>query len=257
MKPIVTILGKEFPTYGICFWIAIVLCVVLAVLLCKKRGLDRDELMYSAVFTFVGAFLGAKLLFLAISMPQIIEAQVSLEAVIKGGFVFYGGLIGGAFGLWLYAKIFHMDLLPFLHVYAMVLPLGHAIGRVGCFFGGCCYGIPYDGPLSHTYTMTISLNTPLGVPLFPVQLLEAACLVVLFGVSLFLFLKFPKKRLLPLQAYLFAYPVIRFSLEFLRGDSERGLLLGLATSQWVSIGLFLIAIAIVVKQQLDKRKKLG
>ena len=125
----------------------------------------------------------------------------------------------------------------------------HAFGRVGCFFAGCCYGIPF----SHGFVMHDSLN-PVGdgVARFPVQLLEALLLLILFLVlngirkKRLSLLKEegaateqkrkPNRRegsLLPL--YLLSYAVIRFGDEFLRGDTYRGIWLFFSTSQWISV----------------------
>ena len=138
-------------------------------------------------------------------------------------------------------------------MFATVLPLGHAIGRIGCFSAGCCYGIPFDSPFSVTYTETLG-TTPLGIPLFPVQIVESILLVLLFSAQLVLFLRLPQKQNLPVMVYLTAYPTIRFLLEFLRGDSERGVLLGLSTSQWVSL-LILIAVPVGYLCWRHKRRK--
>ena len=113
------------------------------------------------------------------------------------------------------------------------IPLGHAIGRVGCLFAGCCYGLPYNG------IGAIHLN-PVGIthPVFPVQLLEAVLNLILSGCLLLYSRKKPSGYSL-LFLYLICYAVIRFLLEFLRGDQIRGLFIGLSTSQWISLLMLL------------------
>lgn len=231
------IFGREIPLYGVFFFLGILLAAGAALLLAhKKRAMPLYEVVYSAVYTMIGAILGAKLLFLAVSLPELIRESIPIIAAIKGGFVFYGGFLGGFLGLWIYTKQFKMKLLPFVCLYATVVPLGHAFGRVGCYFAGCCYGIPYDGWGAVVYHETLG-RTPLEVPLFPVQLLESLLLLCLFAVLLVLYLR-DRGALCP-WVYLASYGVIRFLLEFLRYDAERGRLLWLSTSQWVSVGLLL------------------
>lgn len=207
------------------------------------------DVIYAAVIAGVGAVIGSKLLFLVLNLKNIIEYDIPLINVIKGGFVFYGGLIGGIIGLFIYVRVYKLNTWDFFDLFATVLPLGHSVGRVGCFLGGCCYGIEYHGPLSCTYTVNIG-NTPLGVPLFPVQLVEALFLLCLFAALLVLYMRGAQRGTVVL-VYGFSYSAIRFVLEFLRGDKERGFLWGVSTSQILS----LILGAVLFILFLAKRKK--
>ncbi len=229
----IVIFGRSVPLYGIFFFIGIGAAVLAAILICRKIKFDKWEIVYSAIYTMIGAILGAKLLFIAVSLKEIIEYDIPIINVIKGGFVFYGGLIGGFSGLFIYCKQYKLKQIEYLEIYSTVLPLGHAFGRVGCFFGGCCYGIPCD--FGVVYTKTVGM-TPLGVRLLPIQLIEAALLLVLFAVQL-LIMKRKKESFTNTAFYCIAYPCIRFILEFFRGDAERGSFLSISTSQWVSLAV--------------------
>ena len=116
--------------------------------------------------------------------------------------------------------------------------------------------MPYDGPLHVVYTETAGV-TPLGVPLFPVQLLESALLVLLFVALFVLYLKTNRPRL-TCAVYLVSYAVMRFFLEFLRYDAERGGFLGLSTSQWISMGIVasVFAFAYVTRRTGKKSLKI-
>lgn len=246
----INLFNTKIPIYGIAFYFGILIAATIGAIICKKRKIERFDLVGSAIYTFIGAIIGSKLLFLAVSLKTIIENHIPLEAVIKGGFVFYGGLIGGFVGLLIYVKQFKMQLSDFLDVYSVCLPLGHAFGRVGCFFGGCCYGIEHKSPISVIYTETAG-NTPLNVPLLPIQLIEAVVLLFFFCIMLALFLK-SKSKLLP-TIYLIMYSVARFIIEFFRGDSERGALLGISTSQIVSIIIVVLVMICTVVRHNKKR----
>ena len=241
----ISIFGKEIPLYGLMFFIGIVIAGIVAIPLARKKKLDLFDLYASASYAVIVGIFGAKLLFVAVSYEQIIAYNLSFMQIIKGGFVFYGGLIGGFFGLLIYIKQFKRKTAHFFDVFAAVLPLGHAFGRVGCFLAGCCYGMEYHGPLSHTYTQSNGV-TPIGVPLFPIQLLEAALLITLSIVLIIIFLKNPTKDYLVTQIYVYAYALIRFVLEFFRGDKERGAAFALSTSQWISIAIVVICIITTV-----------
>ena len=273
--------GNPIPLYGILFWVGVFVAAGVAILICRKRNLQPFDIVGSAVWVMIGAVVGAKLLFLLVSLPTIIQLfqlvaigeytfMEVFTAIMQGGFVFYGGFIGGAIGLVIYAWEFKKSLIDYLGIYATVVPLGHAFGRIGCFLAGCCHGGPFDGAFSVAYLhgevtevtgnplFVIHLDelggAPLGVPLFPVQLVEAILLLLLFGVLLFLFFKASKKRLLVPAVYVVSYAVIRFVLEFFRNDGIRGILL-LSTSQWISVALVLAVAGLFIAHVVQKKKK--
>lgn len=254
IKPYYNMFGRQIPAYGVFICLGVLCAALVASLICKRKGTERYEIVYSGIYTGIGGFLGAKLLFIIVSLPQIIEYRIPVSAIIMGGFVFYGGLIGGALGLYIYCRQFKVNMKELVETYATVLPLAHAFGRVGCFFAGCCYGIEYSGFFSYTYTATLA-TTPLGVPLLPVQLIEALGLIVIFTVALSVYIKTKKKRGYTLVIYMFSYSILRFVLEFFRGDSERGKL-WLSTSQWISAAMFVCSFVIMIVKIKKYRKEI-
>ncbi len=110
--------------------------------------------------------------------------------------------------------------------------LFHIFGRIGCFLGGCCYGLPSAWGVVYRYSPVAEAN---GLVRFPVQLVEAA-----WNLVLFLLLAWLQRRGSPIccPCIWSSIPPARFLLEFFRGDAYRGILLGLSTSQWISLFLF-------------------
>lgn len=224
------------PWYGLFIVLGIAAGMILGFFLIRINHMKFDDFIQIVCFVGLGAMIGAKLLYLAVSWKSIDFSRITdleyLNALMGGGFVFYGGLIG----LYLCGKILYIPVMDYARVAVPVIPLAHAFGRIGCAFVGCCYGVPYDGPGAVVYTESIA--APTGVPLFPVQAVEAAGNLVIVAV-LCLYGKICRrngKRAESLQLYLAMYAVFRFVLEFVRyDDSERGLLMGLSTSQWISI----------------------
>lgn len=251
MLPYIILFDKQIPLYGLCFYGGILLAALVAVLICQKRNIERFDVVCSAIYTMIGAMLGSKLLFIAVSWKQIIEMHLSFMDVLKGGFVFYGGLLGGILGLFIYCKQFQLSFAKFGDMYVAVLPLGHALGRVGCFFAGCCYGIPHDGLFSHTYIAAYG-NTPLGVPLLPIQLIESILLLIVFGLGMLIYHRKQVYDFDQCLYYLMAYPLIRFVLEFWRGDVERGSMWVFSTSQWISLILLAVAVLLCVCRMKKK-----
>lgn len=243
------LLGHELPLYGLCLYAGIGIAVFMALLLVRKSVLPFWDFVGAGCYAMIGAMIGSKLLFLIVSIREIITLHLPLYAIIKGGFVFYGGLIGGAFGFYIYAKQYKMQLLEFTDISASCLPLGHAFGRIGCFFGGCCYGKKYVGSLSVIYHSAANLNTPLETPLFPVQLFAAGALFLLGVILCKVYLNKWEKRGYTTSFYLILYSIGRFMVEFFRGDRERGIYLGFSTAQWISLLLFVAGVVLWKKIQ--------
>ena len=251
MKNTIVLFGKQIPLYGICYYVGIIIAIFLALLFAKKRKVDFFDFFCCAIYTMIGAIIGAKLLFIIVSIREIIQLKLSLIDVVRGGFVFYGGLLGGILGVWIYGKQFRVNVRGYVDIFATVLPLGHAIGRVGCFFAGCCYGKQYNGIVSVVYETSSNFLTPLGVPLFPIQLLEAIFLIVLFIALFLLFCGGNGKDGNIAIIYLLSYAILRFVLEFFRGDIERGIIL-FSTSQWISLFFIVISIFRLFSRRIKK-----
>lgn len=248
MKPFFSLFDRQIPVYGVMWFVGIFFAGVVALLICNRRKIERYDIVYSAVYSLIGGLIGSKLLFVLVSLKTIIDNALPIEAVIKGGFVFYGGLIGGIVGLYVYVKQFKLSAAPFFDVYAIVLPLGHAFGRIGCHFAGCCFGIEYSGPFAVEYNYSLS-GVPINTPLLPIQLIESVVLIVIFGILLFAYFRHISDGMCAVL-YTVIYSICRFALEFLRGDQDRGIAI-LSTSQWISI-LFLATTVIYL---IIKNKK--
>ena len=249
--------GLFIPYYGLCIVLGASFASLAGWVQARIFQKSFDDLITLAGCAALGGILGAKLLYLAVSWREIdwlrLGEPAYLAAVMGGGFVFYGGLIGAALGAFAGGRIFRISVQDYLRLAVPCLPLAHAFGRLGCGLAGCCYGIPCDGPGAVVYEN--SLVAPAGIPLFPVQFLEA---VLLFALALSLFLytdvnpKRPKKY--GWTAYLLTYAVLRFFLEYLRGD-DRGNYLGWSTSQWLSLILFGAAAAHTAYAALSRRRR--
>ncbi|MCL2342961.1 MAG: prolipoprotein diacylglyceryl transferase [Firmicutes bacterium] len=242
MLPFIVLFGREIPMYSICCTAGVGLAVLISVLRAKKYETPRHDVFFMCLYMIIGLVIGAKLLYLITAIPQIVATWDDIRAnpailldYVRGGFVFYGALLGGLGGMAIYCKQYRFRFLRMAEICVPTVPLAQAFGRVGCFSAGCCYGEPYSGPLSVTFTR--SLAAPNGVPLLPIQLIEAAGNLIIFLSLMFFGRKRPRDGALT-GAYLLAYAAMRFILEFFRGDAVRGFLFGLSTSQWISILMF-------------------
>ncbi|MGM9873961.1 MAG: prolipoprotein diacylglyceryl transferase [Bacilli bacterium] len=242
------------PTYGVLFLLGIVASFIVSLINSKKSKLNRDDMMYASAFALVGGMIGAKLLFILTNLELIIASELSLYEVLKSGFVFYGGLLGGALGYFIYAMVYKINVIDFYDHVVCSLPLGQVFGRIGCFCAGCCYGRPTDSFLGVIYTAPADINTPVGVKLLPVQLFESFFCLVLFIVLAIVNRK-PTKRGTRMLIYLFGYSVFRFINEIFRYDSIRGGIGILSTSQIISILIFIFALVYLYITRIHKPKR--
>ena len=249
MFPFIDLKIIKIPMYGLCILSGIMLAFITAWRLSVRTKKDFSKFIVITTIAISISMIGAKIFHLLLTFgfrKFFWSVYMTLfhgkEFMAGTGFVFYGGLIFAIPGYILGCKIAKAKLTEFIDILAVVVPLAHAFGRLGCFFGGCCYGIPYEGPLALHYTHPIT-NVPTDTGIFPVQLLEASLLLAVFATLLLLFAR-GKKNLIFI--YIFSYCPIRFTLEFLRGDLERGHLGTLSTSQIVSLILFPIFLGLFI-----------
>ncbi len=226
--------------------------------LARHFGVNFYDVLLIFAYALIFGMSGAKITFLLLNFREIPWERLNFSnfwrLLERSGFVFYGGILPGFGGLLLARKIHKIDLCSVLQICVPLLPLAHGFGRIGCFLAGCCHGVAYSGPLAVTYSTAI--GAPHGIPLFPVQLLEALVLFALFGVLLRFLLRGMRVGGLCI-CYLSIYATCRFLLEFLRGDVSRGVLRGLSTSQWCSLAILLsiplgFFVAITTKRRKSK-----
>ncbi len=238
--------------YGLCMAVGIVVSFCAACLRVKRLGGNLDSLIVIVACAIGFGLVGAKILYIAVSLG-ISEAALALrhgnwQVVFGGGQVFYGGLLGGILGGFLGARIVKEAPAPYCRAIVPCVPLGHAFGRLGCFFAGCCYGLAYDGPGSVKFP---AAGVEQGV--FPVQLAEMAANLALF-LLLAVYTRRNRRPCRELFLYLMCYASIRFTLEFFRGDLIRGTAFALSTSQWISLLVFPIAAVLFLLQGQSKKR---
>ena len=190
-------------------------------------------------FLGLGVAIGSKTLFILTIIPDIIKnwsVLYAINRIINAGFVFYGGLIGALIGSLLYSQKFKASILQITNTICPSFPLFHAFGRLGCFFGGCCYGKVISYGFYH-------LESEPDISRIPVQLYESIALII---ITLIIFL-LDKKKYPLMPIYLLLYSIWRFIIEFYRGDKIRGIWWIFSTSQWISIIIFIFSLTILIK----------
>ena len=254
------IFGRQIGTYGLFMILGAGAAWLMIKILENKKDNDVPIVFLICI---CGGLVGAFLLRPITRIPDIIVnwehiRQMPFRIFISrffGELVFYGGLFGGIAAMLIYCKHFKVPMLPMADLFAPAMAVAHGLGRIGCFFGGCCYGISVHG--SHLFAVTFppsSMSAPAGVPLLAIQLIEAACL---FMIAIILSLIYKKTAGTGLAVCLYGllYSILRFILEFYRGDIARGIYGPFSTSQYISIAVF--AVSIVFLFFIIKNKKTG
>ncbi len=253
MFPSFSLLGREIPFYGLFCVFGVALAILVALFRARKLPLDKMDIFFGGTYAAIGLVIGGKILFLIVSLPEVVAAGRQSASLLlnylMGGFVWYGGLFGIIGGLYIYCRQYKLRFLPLLDACIVGVPLAHIFGRIGCLSAGCCYGAPYDGP-GHIIFHNSGI-APNGVPLFPSQLAEAAANLILF-IALALYARRTRPTGRVTGIYLAAYAVIRFILEFWRGDPDRGLFLGISTSQLISVLLLPIALMLIFSKRFRR-----
>jgi phosphatidylglycerol:prolipoprotein diacylglycerol transferase len=211
----------------------------------------------------VSGIAGARLAYVIADLPEYLKHPLSILRVDQGGLIYYGGFLGATAAVAVFA---HRRKEPFLRIADLVataLPLAHALGRLGCFVNGCCYGKPFSGAWGVSYpadsapwwgqvnARIIPNDWPRSLPVHPVQLYEAAFNVALCALLVFTYQRRNKKDGAVVALYFILYPAWRLWVETLRGD-ERVQAMGLSVAQDVSLFFMLLGLGLAL--HLRKRR---
>jgi phosphatidylglycerol:prolipoprotein diacylglycerol transferase len=184
-----------------------------------------------------------------VDLDYFLSQPGEILSLVRAGGVFYGGLIAAVgVALWLVRR-YELPMWTTADLFAPGIALGHVIGRFGCLLAGCCYGRPTSMPWAVTFTDPVAaanVGTPLGIPLHPTQLYDAGAELLILVVLLATERKgrpFPGRTF---WLYILLYGISRFIIEFFRGD-DRGMILGVSTSQFVSLVAIPLAVAVLLR----------
>jgi phosphatidylglycerol:prolipoprotein diacylglycerol transferase len=235
-------------TYGVLLAASYLLGLQFAIRRARAWGLDANRVLDLGIYIIIAALVGAKLLLVITDFGQFRASPADLLSIARSAGVFYGGLIAAiAVAFW----YIHRHGMPFwttCDAFAPAIALGHVTGRLGCFAAGCCYGRQTDVPWAVIFTnpaAQANVGTPLGIPLHPTQLYESATELLILIVLLA-----TERRGRPFPGrtfwlYMILYAVSRYIIEFYRGD-PRGIVFGMSTSQFISLLLGPLAIAMLI-----------
>ena len=227
----------KLPSYAVFMWLgAIAFICVLVWIVEKREKTDRKTVNRILIITAIGAIALYAFAFFFNSLFHSLEEG----ELVLGGITWLGGVLGAfpltVFLLHKFCPRIKGNALFYFNLLVPAIALGHAFGRVGCFFAGCCYGKPTDAFLGVQFPL-------LNEKVYPTQLFEAAFEFAFFGVCVAFYKKLREHFL---EGYLFGYGVFRFLLEFMRGDDRGGLGIFLSPSQVICLLMLIAGVLLIL-----------
>lgn len=247
LELIVFIFGPiEIRSYGVLFAGGFSAGILYSMMRASKRGIKREFLLDVGVITIISAVIGAKLFYIIFYEWQYFFSNpVEILKSFTSGFVFFGGLIGAVTADIIYIRKKGYDVRQLGDIIAPGVMLGLAIGRIGCFGHGCCYGkllkwgikFPVNSPAfnDHLKNKIVELNAGCSLPVYPTQIMSSLGVLLIFFLALWIE---KKKTLKTGQMSIFvvmAYSGFRFLIEYLRVNP---VYFGLTISQWIALIIF-------------------
>ena len=267
--------GIGFHTWGLMVMMAFLAAFMLTSARGRRVGIDSDNLVPLYLLISIFGLLGARLLHFVFAEPEsFFSNPLVFFDMGQGGFAFLGGVIGGVASGAVYALRNNIPAWKLADIAAAAIMLALAVGRVGCFFAGCCHGsiwhsrqepiaiesilMTFKGGsvvsvgefpwIALTFKQGVGVGAIFDVPLYPTQLLEIAAGLTIFTILSVMWKRFRWFDGQIIAGMLVLYAIARFNTERLRGDTVRGVdYFGMfSTSQLVAIGMVLLAAVIVV-----------
>jgi len=258
------LLGEQhlfLPTYGFLFALGVVVAWVWFMRRARGMGLPEDRLFNLSFYSVLAGIVGAKLLLILVDWRVYLENPAEILGTIRSAGVLMGGVAAAALTWTFYCRRFGLPLFPLADAVAAPLVLAQAMGRLGCFSAGCCWGVPVDpsSVLAVTFTdpqARAQTGVPLNEALFPTQLTEMTYDLGLVVVLTFLWRRRPEPAGTVFWTYVLLYSLGRATIEFLRGDAHRGVYFGdhVSTSQMIAVVAALLAAVVLLRGWWQRRQ---
>ena len=243
------IFGLSLPLYGIMITLGLIAGLFVAIWLGKSRNLKSDDFITLALYVIPLAILGARTYFVIFSGVEF--TFVEFFEIWNGGLAILGAVIGGALGVLLYSLIHKKSFFDLADVLAPALFIGQAIGRIGCYFAGCCYGYEIENTNLHFFPIGFNAD---GVWHYATMFWESAWCLLGFFLLIAIFKKF-KQTGVVISSYLILYGIGRAIIETFRGESLFLFETGLKISQLLAIIMIIIGIISLIIIYTRSRKQ--
>jgi phosphatidylglycerol---prolipoprotein diacylglyceryl transferase len=233
------------PTYGVLVACGFLAALWIAAKLARRYGLSSEAVSSLGVNAAIAGLVGAKVMMILLDLPRYIAApgEIFSLATLQSGGVFFGGLLAALFYAAWDIRRQNLAVLATLDAFGPGIALGHAIGRLGCFAAGCCWGVACDRPWAVTFTSPDAhdlVGVPLHIAIHPTQLYESIAQFIAFGILYRLGTRAHRPGRV-MGAYLMLAGLSRFVIDFWRYHGDPNPWDGpLAAAQWISLALIVL-----------------
>ena len=239
-------------SYGLFVALGFIAGILIAIKMGKSVGITSNDVMDMGFIIILSGLIGSRLIYIIINFSYYVENPLDSIKLWQGGLVFSGGLVTAIIMLLLYVKRHKHNIWSICDIWAPAAAIGQAIGRVGCFFSGCCYGKPTDHSWGIIFTDPKSIAT-LNIPIHPTQLYSALSSLLIFIILIVLHSKKKFEGQVFLWFLIF-HSTARLFLERFRGDS-RGVILtdDLTMTQFIALVILIGSVtALFILKPKDK-----
>jgi phosphatidylglycerol---prolipoprotein diacylglyceryl transferase len=257
MFPKLITIGKFFiPTYGTLVALGFLLGLWITIRLARRAKLPIEPVTNLAIYCALAGLAGAKLFMILFDFKLYWADPESLFSMstLQAAGVYQGGFLLALVTAIVYMRHNRLPAFETCDVFAPGLAAGQAIGRLGCFAAGCCWGTECDRPWAVTFRSLQAhdlTNVPLGIPLHPAQLYEVLADALIFA-TLYWMIQRPHRSGAIIGWYLTLYSSARFVIEFFRFH-EQGLHAGLSLTQWISLGTLLAGVVLFMARRGERK----
>jgi len=245
------------PTYGVLFAAGALTAWWWFLRRARTLPVHEEKVFNLGFYALLAGIVGAKATLIAVEWRYYLDHPREILDSIRSAGVLMGGVLAGSLAFALYARRNRLPLYPLADAVAAPLALAQAVGRLGCFAAGCCYGVPgrfcavtFTDPVAAAQT-----GVPLNIPLVPTQLIQMGSDLVLAAILSVLW----RRKLEPAGAvfwwYVLLYSLTRGVIEFWRGDSVRGVFFHghASTSQLIAAAAGILAAAMLLRGARARR----
>lgn len=248
-------------TFGVAVVIAILTALFLILKKAKKAGIDEEHICNLILFIIIGSVIGSRLFYFLMNMQEF-SSIFDIFAIWRGGFLGIGTLIGGLLAALIYTKKAKLDFANVMDLIAPYIALAFAIGRIGCFLRGCCFGLPTTLPWGIVYSENSLAGAAglAGVPLHPTQLYLVLTNFIIFLILLRMNTKKLKNKQGKPKGHTFLLFLVLFSLQrilvdFVRYYPERYFISSFTIFQLAYASIFIFAFVLLLRQKSNTRFK--
>lgn len=233
------------PTYGVLVALGFLAGLGATLRLARRAGLSAEKVTNLAIYCAMAGIIGAKLFMFLFDLGDYVRnpGQIFTLETLQAAGVFHGGFLAALAVAALYMRRQQLPVLATMDIFAPGVAIGQAIGRLGCFAAGCCWGRECSLPWGVRFRSDFASPVPLDKALHPVQLYESAADLLIFGL-LYRRAAQPHPAGQVIGLYMVLYSAARFLIEFFR-EHEQSLVGPFSLTQWIALAVFVAGVVIL------------